>query len=84
MRYLLLFVFCALTTITLKAQTPSIEALRTCAAEKGMPPKEYIFKLFEKSDIVVLGERDHRDTAQYDPNQDILAEPRLVEERGAP
>ena len=54
MRYLLLFVFCALTTITLKAQTPSIEALRTCAAEKGMPPKEYIFKLFE-IDIVVLG-----------------------------
>ena len=46
MRYLLLFVFYALTTIALKAQTPSIEALRTCAAEKGMSPKEYIFKQF--------------------------------------
>ena len=82
MRYLLLFVFCALTTITLKAQTPSIEALRTCAAEKGMPPKEYIFKLFEKSDIVVLGERDHRDTVQYDLIQDILADPRFAEQIG--
>ena len=46
MRYLLLFVFCALTTITLKAQTPSIEALHKCAKENGMPPKEYIFKLW--------------------------------------
>ena len=62
MRNLLLFIFSAFTAIALKAQTPSIEALRTCAAEKGIPPKEYIFKLFEKSDIVVLGERDHRDT----------------------
>ena len=55
MRNLLLFIFSAFTAIALKAQTPSIEALRTCAAEKGIPPKEYIFKLFEKSDIVVLG-----------------------------
>ena len=54
MRKLLLFISCALTAIALKAQTPSIEALRTCAAEKGMSPKEYIFKQFEKSDIVVL------------------------------
>ena len=60
MRYLLLFVFCALTTITLKAQTPSIEALHKCAKENGMPPKEYIFKLFEKSDIVVLKNKDAR------------------------
>ena len=50
MRNLLFFIFCALTTIALKAQTPSIEALRTYADEKGMSPKEYIFKLFEKSD----------------------------------
>lgn len=57
MRYLLPFVFCALTTIALKAQTPSIKALRACAQENGIPPKEYIFKLFETSDIVVLGEQ---------------------------
>lgn len=82
MRYLLLFVFCALTTIALKAQTPSIETLHTCAKEKGMPPKEYIFKLFEKSDIVVLGERDHRDTVQYDLIQDILADSRFAEQVG--
>ena len=82
MRNLLLFIFSAFTAIALKAQTPSIEALRTCAAEKGIPPKEYIFKLFEKSDIVVLGERDHRDTVQYDLIHDILADPRFAEQIG--
>ena len=38
MRKLLFFIFSAFTAIALKAQTPSIEALRTCAAEKGMSP----------------------------------------------
>lgn len=78
----MLLIFSAFTAIVLKAQTPSIEALRTCADEKGMPPKEYIFKLFEKSDIVVLGERDHRDTVQYDLIHDILADPRFAEQVG--
>lgn len=82
MRNLLLLISCAFTAIASKAQTPSIEALRTCAAEKGIPPKEYIFKLFEKSDIVVLGERDHRDTVQYDLIHDILADPRFAEQVG--
>ena len=82
MKNLLLIIFCAFTAIALKAQPPSIEALRTCAAEKGIPPKEYIFKLFEKSDIVVLGERDHRDTIQYDLIHDILADPRFAEQVG--
>ena len=82
MKNLLLIIFCAFTAIALKAQPPSIEALRTCAAEKGIPPKEYIFKLFEKSDIVVLGERDHRDTVQYDLIHDILADPRFAEQVG--
>lgn len=82
MRNLLIFISCAFTAIALKAQTPSIEALRTCAAEKGIPPKEYIFKQFEKSDIVVLGERDHRDTVQYDLIHDILADPRFAEQVG--
>ena len=82
MKDLLLVIFCAFTTIALNAQTPSIEALCTYAYAKGIPPKEYIFKLFEKSDIVVLGERDHRDTVQYDLIYDILADPRFAEQIG--
>ena len=82
MRNLLLIVFSAITAISLKAQTPSIAALRKCADEMGMHPKEYIFKLFENSDIVVLGERDHRDTVQYDFIHDILSDPRFAERVG--
>ena len=82
MRNLVLLVACSLSALSLYAQTPSIEALRKCAKKRGMPPKEYIFKLFEKSDIVVLGERDHRDTVQYDLIQDILADPRFAGQIG--
>lgn len=78
----MLLVVCCLSALSLYAQTPSVDALRTYAEEKGIPPKEYIFKLFEKSDIVVLGERDHRDTVQYDFIHDILADPRFAEQIG--
>lgn len=82
MRNLFLFIFCALYAWALKAQTPSIEALRTYADEKGVSPKEYIFKLFEQSDIVVLGERDHRDTVQYNLILDVLADSRFAKRVG--
>lgn len=82
MRNLMLLVVCCSSALSLYAQTPSVDALRTYAEEKGIPPKEYIFKLFEKSDIVVLGERDHRDTVQYDFIHDILADPRFAEQIG--
>lgn len=64
------------------SSTPSITALRTCAEKNGISPKEYIFDLFKKSDIVILGERDHRDTVQYDFILDLLADPRFSEEIG--
>ena len=82
MKNLILLVACSLSVLSLCAQTPSVDVLRACAEEKGMPPKEYIFKLFDKSDIVVLGERDHRDTVQYDLIHDILADPRFAEQIG--
>ena len=43
---------------------PSIKALHEYADKNGISPNDYIFNLFEKSDIVVLGERDHRDSLQ--------------------
>jgi hypothetical protein len=38
--------------------------------------------LFEKSDIVVLGERDHRDSIQYNFILDLLSDPRFAERVG--
>lgn len=68
-RCLFMFVFLAISsTSDLAAQSSpvaSVKALHEYADKNGISPKDYIFKLFEKSDIVVLGERDHRDSIQY-------------------
>ena len=45
-------------------------------------PKDYIFELFEKNDIIILGERDHRDTTQYDLILDIIGDERFIENVG--
>ena len=79
------FLFVILTisfTAELSAQSPSvpsIKALHEYAEKNGVSPKDYIFKLFEKSDIVVLGERDHRDSIQYNFILDLLSDPRFAE-----
>ena len=45
-------------------------------------PKDYIFELFQTNDIIILGERDHRDTTQYDLILDILKDERFIENIG--
>ena len=50
--------------------------------EKGKTPVDYIFDQFKAADIVVIGERDHRDTTQYELILDILKDPRFVKEIG--
>ncbi len=53
-----------------------------CMQKKGMDPKEYVFEAFKKHDVVIIGERDHRDTTQYEFILDVLADPRFAEEVG--
>jgi len=45
-------------------------------------PVDYIMDLFEKHDVVVLGERDHRDTTQYVLIQQIVSDPRFIDKVG--
>ena len=69
----------------LAAQIPSVasvKALHEYADKNGVSPKDYVFKLFDKSDIVVLGERDHRDSIQYNFILDLLTDPRFAERVG--
>lgn len=47
--------------------------------EQGKDPKEYIFEKFKEVDVIILGERSHRDTTQYDLIMDILKDPRFAE-----
>lgn len=50
--------------------------------ENGEDPVEYIFRLFETSDIVILGERDHREMTQYEFITKLIADPRFAERIG--
>lgn len=65
---------------SLSAQNTDIYFETLC--KKGVDPKEYIFKAFENVDVVILGERDHRDTTQYNLILDILSDPRFANQIG--
>jgi len=52
-----------------------LETKRTCA-------KEYIIGLYDKYDIVILQERDHRELTQYDLIIDIVGDSRFIERVG--
>ena len=43
---------------------------------------DYIMNLFDSVDVVILGERDHRDTTQYDFIRDLISDPRFIENIG--
>ncbi len=75
---ILLFIVLTITfSFAQKELTPYIEFL-----QKQQSPKEYLFKLWEDSDIIILGERDHRDTTQYNLILDILSDKRFIENIG--
>lgn len=50
--------------------------------EKGEEPVDYIFRLFETADIVILGERDHRDVTQYEFICKLISDPRFAQRVG--
>ena len=57
---------------------PHVEFIEKC----NTSPVDYIMGLFEQYDVVVLGERDHRDTTQYILIQQILSDPRFIDKVG--
>lgn len=77
---ILLYIICI--TISVNAQNQTLKDYVQYINNYSSTPVEYIFKLFEQSDIVVIGERDHRDTTQYELILDILKDPRFAKEIG--
>ena len=73
---LLLFSLC----FTTSAQT--VDECVEYIQKQGKDPKEYVFEKFKEVDVIILGERDHRDTTQYDLIMDILKDPRFAENIG--
>ncbi len=73
-----LFIIVSTTAIFSQNElTPYVDFLN-----EQQSPKEYIFGLWEEADIIVLGERDHRDTTQYNLILDILSDKRFIENVG--
>ncbi len=56
--------------------------LTNCLKEHSTAPKEYILNLFKTNDIVIIGERDHRDTTQYDLLLDVFSDKSFINEVG--
>lgn len=50
--------------------------------EKQQDAKDYIFKLFEKNDFVILCEREHPEMTQYDFLIDLISDERFVKNVG--
>ena len=70
------------STLSSIAQNNIVDDFVLSINEKGKTPVDYIFDQFKAADIVVIGERDHRDTTQYELILDILKDPRFVKEVG--
>jgi len=80
-RYIALIIY-IVWTCSLALGQNSVNDYFNYLNKEHLSPKEYIFKLFETNDIVILGERDHRDTTQYDLILDILADERFINQIG--
>lgn len=57
---------------------PYIDFLR----QQNTSPVDYVFELFEDHDIVILGERDHRDMSQYELIKEIISDKRFTDKVG--
>jgi hypothetical protein len=57
---------------------PFVDFLKT----QNVSGKDYIFQLFEKYDLIVLCESDHREYSQYEFVYDIVADPRFAAMKG--
>ncbi|GHT01480.1 hypothetical protein AGMMS49525_02300 [Bacteroidia bacterium] len=78
-----LLLFCAICLAqTNFAQKQEIVPYIDFLKNQHTNPVDYVFQLFEKQDIVILGERDHRDTTQYDLIKAIMSDPRFIEKVG--
>lgn len=44
--------------------------------------KDYVLELFEKNDLVILCERDHRENTQYEFFKVLMSDPRFIENVG--
>ena len=62
--------------------SPKIEKYVDFINDCDTSPVDYVIGLFDRYDIVILGERDHRDTTQYDLVEQIISDSRFIDKVG--
>ena len=82
MKRLLLFLLTLVPMQVAIPQKPEIMPYIDFLKSQQTDPVEYVFRLFEKYDIVILGERHHSDTTQYELIIKIMQDPRFIETVG--
>jgi hypothetical protein len=87
MKKYIILLYVTVVTISINAQNHTLRDYVHCINNSRTTPIEYIFKLFEYSDIVVIGERDHCDTPirvnfRYSERSSFCQENRLCIYRG--
>lgn len=85
MKKLKLAVLLSVVSFGLRAETVdtiAIEKYRHDFLNGNHKIVDFVMNLYEKYDIVILGERDHRDTTQYSFIKDIVADCRFIDNVG--
>ena len=89
MRISVLLLGCVLTVFIPRiifAQTSfiseEIKPLVNFIEQNNISPVDYVMDLFEKYDVVVIGERSHMDMTQYDLINQIVSDPRFIAKVG--
>lgn len=67
-----------LTSKSISAQTEKLIDLISFLETQNTSAKDYVLEQFDKFDIVILQERDHRELTQYDLILDIVSDPRFI------
>ncbi len=84
----LVLAFC-MVTVVMAAQPvrykpkPEIQAyVNYLNSDKVQDPKEYVLQLFDKYDVDILAEADHRETTQWDFIYQLVSDPRFINKVG--
>lgn len=81
-KYYSILLFLLLFSGMVLSQNKEIQPYVDFLKKQNTDPVDYVFELFEKYDIVILGERDHRDTTQYELFNKIISDPRFIKNVG--
>lgn len=77
-----MLIFAMLGVAVLSAETRQADKWADFFEQPHENCVDYIFRVFDDADIVILGERHHQDMTQYDLIRELISDPRFAERIG--